>query len=128
MVKLISLLDCPSKKKKLQVSKHITREQLVRNFNVLQTPMTKKEIARYWVSKVCVQGNKGKLRCRNGTLVWRLPGKAVKRKAEKRHKEVLRTNEKTDHTLLKNGYSPEQIDVERLAGISMVSHETIYRG
>jgi IS30 family transposase len=55
--------------------------------------------------------------------------KADKRKAQKRHKEVLTEQMKNRIIkLLKKGFSPEQIaGRSRLNGIPMVSHETIYR-
>ncbi len=120
------------KKKKLQMSKHITREQRYAISMMLQTPMTKKEIAEaIGIDKSTVYREiKRNCDARNGNYSMELAQrKADKRKAEKRHKEVLTEQmKKRIIKLLKNGYSPEQIaGRSRLDGISMVSHETIYR-
>ena len=99
---------------------------------MLQTPMTKKEIAEaIGIDKSTVYREiKRNCDARNGNYSMELAQrKADKRKAEKRHKEVLTEQmKKRIIKLLKNGYSPEQIaGRSRLDGISMVSHETIYR-
>ena len=120
------------KKKKLQMSKHITREQRYAISMMLQTPMTKKEIAEaIGIDKSTVYREiKRNCDARNCNYSMELAQrKADKRKAQKRHKEVLTEQiKKRIIKLLKKGYSPEQITGRsRLDGISMVSHETIYR-
>jgi IS30 family transposase len=120
------------KKSKLQMSKHITEEQRYAISMMLQLPMSKKAIAEaIGVDKSTVY-REVKRNCdgRSGHYGMELAQrKADKRKAEKRYKEVLTEQMKNRIIkLLKKGFSPEQIlGRSRLVGISMVSHETIYR-
>jgi len=120
------------KKSKLQMSKHITEEQRYAISMMLQIPMSKKAIAEaIGVDKSTVY-REVKRNCdgRSGNYSMELAQrKADKRKAQKRHKEVLTEQMKNRIIkLLKKGFSPEQISGRsRLVGIPMVSHETIYR-
>jgi IS30 family transposase len=120
------------KKSKLQMSKHITEKQRYAISMMLQIPMTKKAIAEaIGVDKSTVY-RELKRNCdgRSGNYSMDLAQrKADKRKAEKCHKEVLTEQmKKRIKKLLEKGFRPEQITGRsRLNGISMVSHETIYR-
>lgn len=120
------------KKSKLQMSKHITEEQRYAISTMLQIPMTIKAIAKaIGVNKSTVYREINR-NCdgRSGNYIMDLAQrKAEKRKAQKRHKEVLTLQmKKRIKKLLEKGFSPEQITGRSsLDGISMVSHETIYR-
>jgi IS30 family transposase len=120
------------KKLKLQLSKHITEKQRYAISMMLQIPMTKKAIAeaigvdKSTVYRKLKRNSDGRSGSYSMDLVQR---KADKRKAQKPHKEVLTEQiKKRIIKLLNKGFSPEQIaGRSRLNGISMVSHETIYR-
>ena len=120
------------KKKKLQMSKHITEEQRYAISMMLQIPMSKKAIAEaIGVDKSTVYREiKRNCDARSGSYSMELAQrKADRRKQQKHRKEVLTpAMRKRIIKLLKKGFSPEQIvGRSRLEGIAMVSHETIYR-
>lgn len=121
------------KKKKLQMSKHITEEQRYAISMMLQIPMSKKAIAEaIGVDKSTVYREiKRNCDARSGSYSMELAQrKADRRKQQKHRKEVLTpAMRKRIIKLLKKGFSPEQIvGRSRLEGIAMVSHERYIAG